>query len=65
MLTVSNPTSRDKAVRANGGLVTIHRGKSVDLNETWSADDIARYEAAGLVIAESKKPKPKAKTAKE
>lgn len=60
MLTVKNPTSRDKAVRASGGLVTIHRGKTVEMEVSWSRDEIARYEAAGLIIAEVKKAAPKA-----
>lgn len=63
---VSNPTMKGKAVRAAGGLAVIPAGKAQEFDEAWAPDLIARYEAAGLVVKEAAKAKPKpAQKAKE
>lgn len=48
-VTVENPTSRTKAVRAAGGLRSIPPGGIITVEVEWSDAERARYEAAGLV----------------
>lgn len=55
MMKVKNPTSKGKAVRHAGGLEVITSGKTRTFeNVDWSEEDVARYEAAGLVLTEVK-----------
>lgn len=51
---VKNPTPKKKAVRAAGGILVINPGKSEKVSEDWSEGDVAKYEAAGLEVKESK-----------
>ena len=53
---VENPTPRAKAVRIAGGHVIVEPGKTVTLDNSLSDDDVARYEAVGLLFAAAKMP---------
>ena len=51
---VGNPTHRAKAVRIAGGHAIIEPGKSEALTLMLSAEEVARYEAAGLTFKAAK-----------
>ncbi len=53
-LTVENPTHKSKAIRVPGGHEVILPGKKASIDVDMSAEDRAKYEAAGLVITDAK-----------
>ena len=60
-VTVENPTTTAKAVRAAGGLPVIFPGDRIVVNVDWSDAEHERYAAAGLVISEVKPGRSKSK----
>jgi hypothetical protein len=47
---VENPTSKKKAVRAEGGLKVIGVRSKATVDAEWSDAEVERYEAAGLKV---------------